>query len=79
MLMAQLTVVFNIMISNPRKIDCITSSLFTRWKKVHYSAVLWDKHELKEHSSDVSRAGARCIKAAVYVSSKRGQKKKKTR
>lgn len=48
MLMAWLTVVFNIMISNSQKIDYITCSLFTWWKKVYYSAVLWDKHELKE-------------------------------
>lgn len=48
MLMAWLTVVFNIMISNSQKIDYITCSLFTWWKKVYYSVVLWDKHELKE-------------------------------
>ena len=35
MLMAWLTGVFNIMISNPQKIDYITSSLFTWWQKTY--------------------------------------------
>lgn len=44
-LMVWLTVVFNIMISNPQKIDYITTSLFTWWKKTYYSAVLGEKNE----------------------------------
>lgn len=68
MLMAWLTVVFNIMISNPQKIDYITSSLFTRWKKIYCPAVLWDKHKVRENNTVLMWAeqGLRCIKAAIY-------------
>lgn len=50
MLMAWLTVVFNIMISNPQKIDYISSSLFTWWKKIYCPVVLQDKHKEKLQS-----------------------------
>lgn len=60
MLMAWLTVVFNIMISNSRKIDYITSSLFTWWKKIYWPVVLKDKHKEKlqlwpEQEQDTSK------------------------
>lgn len=51
MLMAWLTVVFNIMISNPWKIDYITCSLFTRWKKMYCPAVFWKNTEFREKST----------------------------
>lgn len=53
MLMAWLTVVFNIMISKPPKIDYITSSLFTWWKKIYYCAVLCDKHKVRKNNTVV--------------------------
>lgn len=51
MLMAWLTVVFNIMISNSQKIDYITSSLFTWRKKIYCPTVLGDKRKVRENNT----------------------------